>query len=52
MSSEKAPESCPSGTEMAGKASACEGCPSRLICASGATAGPDPDIAKIAKCLE
>ena len=25
------PASCPSGTEMAGKASACEGCPSQVF---------------------
>ncbi|CBY21127.1 unnamed protein product [Oikopleura dioica] len=48
-------ESCPAGTEMAGKASACEGCPSRNICASGTLfgeTGPDPDVAKIASCLQ
>jgi len=45
------PESCPSGTEMAGKASACAGCPSQKLCASGQT-GPDPDVAKIASCLK
>lgn len=48
-----APEACPGGpgSEMAGKASACEGCPSRNICAT-APKGPDPDIAAIAKCLQ
>ena len=44
-------ESCPSGTDMAGKASACAGCPSQKLCASGQT-GPDPDVAKIASCLK
>ena len=48
-----APEACPGGpgSEMAGKASACEGCPSRNLCAT-APKGPDPDIAAIAKCLQ
>jgi len=43
-----APEACPgTGSEDAGKTSACQGCPNQSICSSGASAGPDPDIAKI-----
>ncbi|XP_046829839.1 cytosolic Fe-S cluster assembly factor NUBP1 homolog isoform X2 [Vespa crabro] len=40
-----APEHCP-GTQSdhAGKASACAGCPNQVLCASGATKQPDPDI--------
>ena len=51
--SDKIPEACPGGpgSEMAGKASACEGCPSRSLCES-APKGPDPDIAIIARRLE
>lgn len=45
------PANCPSGTDQAGKASACAGCPSQKLCASGQT-GPDPDVAKIALCLK
>jgi len=50
---DKIPEACPGGpgSEMAGKASACEGCPSRSLCES-APKGPDPDIAIIARRLE
>ncbi len=50
MSSHTAPDDreCASGTEMAGKASACEGCPNASACASGASAkGPDPDVAAV-----
>ncbi|KAL5013418.1 hypothetical protein ScPMuIL_007688 [Solemya velum] len=44
---ENAPEHCP-GTESAeaGKASACQGCPSRDICSSISKA-PDPDVDRI-----
>jgi len=47
------PSDCPGGpgSEQAGKASACEGCPSRQLCQS-APKGPDPDISLIAKNLE
>jgi Mrp family chromosome partitioning ATPase len=34
-------------SEMAGKASSCEGCPNQSICASGAARGPDPAIEQI-----
>ena len=46
------PAACPGGpgSEMAGKASACEGCPSRKLCES-APKGPDPDIAIIGRRL-
>ncbi|XP_018015693.1 cytosolic Fe-S cluster assembly factor NUBP1 homolog [Hyalella azteca] len=45
---ENAPEHCP-GTDSsnAGQASACAGCPNQQICASGAAAAPDPDLAAI-----
>jgi len=47
------PAACPGGpgSEMAGKASACEGCPSRQLCES-APKGPDPDIAIIGRRLK
>mmetsp|Transcript_28404 Transcript_28404/g.44010 ORF Transcript_28404/g.44010 Transcript_28404/m.44010 type:complete len:311 (-) Transcript_28404:95-1027(-) len=50
---EEVPHNCP-GTESeeAGKASACAGCPNQNICASGAAAGPDPDLDRIAEALE
>lgn len=50
--SDTVPENCPGGpgSEMAGKASACDGCPSRQLCES-APKGPDPDIAIIAQNL-
>lgn len=39
------PEACPgTKSEVAGKASACAGCPNQKICASGAAKQPDPDI--------
>jgi len=39
------PENCPgTGTELSGKASACEGCPNQQICASAGPAPVDPDI--------
>lgn len=42
---EDAPEHCPgTQSELAGKATPCQGCPNRQICASGAAAGPDPAI--------
>lgn len=37
---------CASGTELAGKAAACEGCPNAQICAS-TPKGPDPDVALV-----
>ncbi|CAG8434097.1 5296_t:CDS:2 [Diversispora eburnea] len=41
---ENAPEHCPGpSTEQAGKASACEGCPNKNICAT-TPKGPDPDL--------
>lgn len=47
-----APEHCP-GTEsdMAGKSSACAGCPNQQICAT-APKGPDPDIPAIQERLQ
>ncbi|GBG90258.1 hypothetical protein CBR_g50436 [Chara braunii] len=40
-------ENCPgTGSEAAGKASACQGCPNQQICAT-APKGPDPDLAPI-----
>ncbi|RVE41096.1 hypothetical protein evm_014255 [Chilo suppressalis] len=42
---ENAPQHCPgTGSEDAGKASACAGCPNQNICASGAPNMPDPAI--------
>ncbi|OWR54713.1 cytosolic Fe-S cluster assembly factor NUBP1 protein [Danaus plexippus plexippus] len=42
---ENAPNHCPgTGSEDAGKASACAGCPNQNICASGVATGPDPAI--------
>lgn len=50
---EGAPDSCPgTESEMAGKASGCEGCPNQAVCASGVPAPPDPDIAVIAERLK
>jgi len=47
-----APEHCPgTGSEDAGKASACAGCPNQEICASSKPKGPDPDIDVIAQRL-
>lgn len=47
-----APASCPgTGSNLAGKAASCAGCPNQRLCASGATRGPDPDIAVIAQRL-
>ncbi|KAM6957837.1 cytosolic Fe-S cluster assembly factor nubp1 [Aplochiton taeniatus] len=44
-----APQHCPgTGSEEAGKTSACAGCPNQNLCASGATKAPDPAIAEIA----
>lgn len=44
---DNAPEHCP-GTEstLAGKSSACEGCPNQTVCAEGPK-GPDPDLPAI-----
>jgi len=49
---EDAPEECPGlGTEDAGKADACAGCPNRSICASGEAgaeaAAPDPALLEV-----
>lgn len=47
-----APASCPgTASNLAGKAASCEGCPNQRLCASGATKGPDPDVAVIAQRL-
>lgn len=47
MSSSDIPTNCPgTESEQAGKASACEGCPNKKICAS-APKGPDPDLQMI-----
>jgi len=43
------PEHCPgTGTELSGKADACEGCPNQKICAAAGPAPVDPDIKIIA----
>merc|ERR1719328_148515 len=48
----EAPDHCPgTGTEMSGKADACEGCPNQKICASAGPAPVDPDIAVISERL-
>ncbi|XP_033630001.1 cytosolic Fe-S cluster assembly factor nubp1-A-like [Asterias rubens] len=45
---ENAPEQCPgTQSELAGKQSACQGCPNQDICASGLPAAPDPAIEEI-----
>ncbi|KAL8175285.1 UNVERIFIED_CONTAM: Cytosolic Fe-S cluster assembly factor nubp1 [Gekko kuhli] len=42
------PQECPgTGSEQAGKAAACQGCPNQGLCASARTAGPDPAIEEI-----
>lgn len=49
---ENAPEHCPgTQSEEAGKASACQGCPSQAVCSS-LPKGPDPAIAEVGKKLE
>jgi len=45
---ENAPEHCPgTGSEAAGKVSACAGCPNQNICASGAASAADPAVDEI-----
>lgn len=45
---ESLPNACPgTKSETAGKVSACQGCPNQKICASGATAAPNPAIDQI-----
>ncbi|KAK0055502.1 cytosolic Fe-S cluster assembly factor nubp1 [Biomphalaria pfeifferi] len=45
---ENAPEHCPgTQSELAGKASACEGCPNQGVCSSLPKLGPDPAIEEI-----
>ncbi len=45
---DNAPEACPgTSSEMAGRASACAGCPNQRLCASGAANAPDPAIPAI-----
>jgi len=39
------------GSELAGKSSACEGCPNQAACASGAPLGPDPALGEVAERL-
>ncbi|CAH1779459.1 unnamed protein product [Owenia fusiformis] len=47
-----APEHCPgTGSEQAGKADACGGCPNQKICASATPKPPDPAIDEIAERL-
>ena len=47
------PEHCPgTQSEDAGKASACDGCPNKQICASSTPKAPDPDIQVIADRLK
>jgi Mrp family chromosome partitioning ATPase len=46
-------EDCPgTGSEKAGKSSACDGCPNQAKCASGEAAAPDPAVAEVAKKLK
>lgn len=43
-----APQHCPGTTsELAGKTSACAGCPNQTLCSSGAANQPDPGIALV-----
>ncbi|XP_051569862.1 cytosolic Fe-S cluster assembly factor nubp1 isoform X2 [Myxocyprinus asiaticus] len=43
-----APEHCPgTSSDLAGKSSACQGCPNQNMCASGAAKAPDPAIEEI-----
>lgn len=43
-----APEHCPgTGSETAGKVSACAGCPNQNACASGEASAPDPAVEEI-----
>ncbi|CAF0793653.1 unnamed protein product [Didymodactylos carnosus] len=43
-----APESCPgTSSTMAGRTSACAGCPNQSICSSGIARKPDPDLITI-----
>ncbi|KAM9457413.1 cytosolic Fe-S cluster assembly factor nubp1 [Clarias gariepinus] len=43
-----APQHCPgTGSEEAGKSSACQGCPNQAVCSSGAPKAPDPAIEEI-----
>jgi len=52
MDTSRAPEACPGvASTKAGKESACAGCPNQGVCASGKSAGPDPDIAEIGRKL-
>ncbi|KAJ7306018.1 hypothetical protein JRQ81_010384 [Phrynocephalus forsythii] len=42
------PQECPgTGSDQAGEAEACRGCPNQGLCASGRLAGPDPAIQEI-----
>ncbi|XP_066496531.1 cytosolic Fe-S cluster assembly factor NUBP1 [Tiliqua scincoides] len=42
------PPECPgTGSDQAGKAAACQGCPNQGLCAAGRLAGPDPAIEEI-----
>ncbi|KAH0632056.1 hypothetical protein JD844_020110 [Phrynosoma platyrhinos] len=42
------PQECPgTGSDQAGKAEACRGCPNQGVCASGRLEGPDPAIEEI-----
>ncbi|XP_060535107.1 cytosolic Fe-S cluster assembly factor Nubp1 homolog [Cylas formicarius] len=50
---ESAPEHCPgTGSEDAGKASACAGCPNQQICSTAGPKGPDPGIEVVRERLE
>ncbi|XP_074638959.1 cytosolic Fe-S cluster assembly factor NUBP1 homolog [Acropora palmata] len=45
---QNAPEHCPgTGSEQAGKSSACQGCPNQTICASSKPLGPDPAVEEV-----
>ncbi|XP_027045869.1 cytosolic Fe-S cluster assembly factor NUBP1 homolog isoform X2 [Pocillopora damicornis] len=45
---ENAPEHCPgTGSEQAGKGTACQGCPNQNICSSSKPLGPDPAVEEV-----
>ncbi|XP_063842276.1 cytosolic Fe-S cluster assembly factor nubp1-like isoform X3 [Scylla paramamosain] len=48
VSSRRSVKDCPgTNSQDAGKADACAGCPNQQVCASGAAAAPDPDLAVV-----
>jgi len=45
---DNAPQHCPgTGSDQAGKTSACDGCPNKKICSSAQPKGPDPGIEEV-----